>query len=168
MPHSSAHWPPNVWPASAGSTVNSKLFVWPGTTSRLNRNCGTYHEWMTSALSSVTWIFSPTGTAIPPHAGFVRLGVLQSADVVPYWPTCWVATTLPLPSRYSNDHWNWAATTWTRTSGSGLTASTVLSVWYEIANRYRTMTVGMRVQMISTRLLPWVWGGSSSSPARRR
>ena len=30
------------------------------------------------------------------------------------------------------------------------------------------MTVGMIVQMISARLLPWVWGGRSSSPGLRR
>ena len=30
------------------------------------------------------------------------------------------------------------------------------------------MTVGISVQTISTRLLPWVWGGSSSSPGLRR
>ena len=41
VPHSSAHWPRNVWPASLSSTVNSNWLSWPGTTSRLNRNCGT-------------------------------------------------------------------------------------------------------------------------------
>src|SRR3954451_4739389 len=40
-PHSSAHWPRNVWPASLSLTLNSNTFVRPGTTSRLNRNCGT-------------------------------------------------------------------------------------------------------------------------------
>src|SRR5512142_214614 len=119
---------------------------------------------MTSALSSVTWIVWPTGTAMPPQAGFVRLGVLQSAEEVPYWDTVWAAMTLPLPSRYSNFQVNWAATTWIRTSGLALTASTVFRVWYEIAKRKRTIAVGMTVQMTSTRLFPWVWGGSSSSP----
>ena len=54
VPHSSAHWPWNVWPASSSLTVNSKWFVWPGTTSRLNRKRGTYQAWMTSGLSRVT------------------------------------------------------------------------------------------------------------------
>ena len=40
-PHSSAHWPRNVWPASGSSTVKSNVLSCPGTTSRLNRNCGT-------------------------------------------------------------------------------------------------------------------------------
>ena len=41
VPHSSAHWPRNVWPASAASTLKSNTFTRPGTTSRLNRNWGT-------------------------------------------------------------------------------------------------------------------------------
>src|SRR6476659_6132965 len=40
-PHSSAHWPRNVWPASDALTMKSNWFVRPGTTSRLNRNWGT-------------------------------------------------------------------------------------------------------------------------------
>src|SRR6476620_4981103 len=40
-PHSSAHWPRNVWPASDALTMKSNWFVRPGTTSRLNRNRGT-------------------------------------------------------------------------------------------------------------------------------
>ena len=40
-PHSSAHWPRNVWPASSASMVRSNWLTMPGTTSRLNRNCGT-------------------------------------------------------------------------------------------------------------------------------
>ena len=41
VPHSSAHWPWNVWPASSSFTVNSKWLTCPGTTSRLMRNSGT-------------------------------------------------------------------------------------------------------------------------------
>jgi hypothetical protein len=47
-------------------------------------------------------------------------------------------------------------------------ASTLLSVCREITNMKMTMTVGISVQVTSARLLPWVCGGSSSSPGLRR
>jgi hypothetical protein len=47
-------------------------------------------------------------------------------------------------------------------------ASTVFRVCHDTTNRKITMIVGTSVQVTSARLLPWVWGGSSSSPGFRR
>jgi hypothetical protein len=49
-----------------------------------------------------------------------------------------------------------------------LTVSTLLSVCHEMTKRKMTISVGIRVQVISARLLPWVWGGRTSSPGLRR
>ena len=70
--------------------------------------------------------------------------------------------------RYWNAHWNWPATARTLRFGEDEMASTLFSVWREITNMKSTIAVGIRVQVISARLLPWVWGGSSSSPGFRR
>ncbi len=48
------------------------------------------------------------------------------------------------------------------------TASTVFRVLSENTNMTATMIVGMTVQMISSTLLPWIWGGSSVSVGFRR
>jgi len=54
-----------------------------------------------------------------------------------------------------------------RTAGVGVCASTVLSVCHDMTKSARTRAIGIAVQMISSRLLPWICGGSSSSPFLR-
>ena len=73
----------------------------------------------------------------------------------------------PSAERYSNDHWNRAATAVIRTS-VGAVASTLLRVLNENTNRMATMIVGMTVHTISSTLLPWICGGSSVSVGLRR
>ena len=76
--------------------------------------------------------------------------------------TCW-----PSGERYSKLHWNRCATARIRTSVAE-TLSIELRVCHDRTNRIRTMTVGMTVQMTSSRLLPWVWTGSPVSVGLRR
>ena len=106
--------------------------------------------------NSWSWTVRPAGTTIPPPWLDQRqeLGV-QDGLCRP-------------SSRYSNCHWNWPATARILVCASAELRSTSLRVCHEMTNMKMTISVGTTVQTSSAMLLPWVWGGSVSSPGLRR
>ena len=95
-----------------------------------------------------------------------RWTVLPAGTVI-WGSSSWNRTVCPSGEKYSNDHWNCAATARTWMS-VGVVAWTFWSAEYENRNITATMIAGMTVQMISSTLLPWIWGGSSVSVGLRR
>src|SRR5215210_2274611 len=112
---------------------------------------------MTSVPSRKTWVVWPAGRKSPCSGS--SAAATENSSFVPKAASA---------GRYLKDHWNWPATARTLTFGVELVASTAFSVDQDTKNRKMTMTVGTRVHVISARLLPWVWGGSSSSPGLRQ
>ena len=107
------------------------------------RHSGTQKLWRTSRARSSTSSWRSTGT--------------------------WNSRLVLPASGYSNSQANcWAVTVRAMLSSAGSLASMSSRTIQEIAARKATITVGIAVQAISSRVLPWIGSPSDSSPGLAR
>ena len=158
MPHSSAHWPWNVWPASLASIVRSNSLMMARHDVALEQELRDVEgvDDVGARQGEVDRLAGRQGQAA---VGRERRRTPRRPGRRSPWRRGEVVERPLELAGDGPDEEVGLRSTWPRR---------VFSVCHEMTNRKRTMTVGTTVQMISARLLPWVWGGSSSSPGLRR